>query len=425
MNDLSTRKSGYATLLIRFGLNVQPGQAVMIDAEPDHADMVALCAAEAYRAGAKYVHVVLTDRLIAKQRFAHSAPENLDFVPGFLKAMLEEHARDDWARLVFTGSARPDAFDDVDPAAMQRDQVARYNAHRRYIAAQGAMQFQWCIAGVPTLAWARKVFPDAPEVEALDTLWANVLRATRADAPDPIAAWRRHDSRLKRVMAYLQSRRVRELHFLDPAPVSDGAPSTDLHIGLMERSLWRGGAQSSAKGVAFTPNVPTEEVFTSPHRERCEGYVRTSRPFFPLQREVSGAYLRFEGGEVVEARAEKGEPVLRQMLDIAGARRLGEVALVDVRSPVSQAGVLFHDTLFDENAACHIAFGRGLGLCLDGHDGLTESERMAAGLNDALAHVDAMIGTATLRVTGKTADGTDVVIIKDGRFTDDVAGADA
>jgi aminopeptidase len=301
---------------------------------------------------------------------------------------------------------------------MARVQSARSVKLRKHTEAMMSMKFQWCVVAVPSTSWAKQVFPDLKPAEGVKRLWELVLRTVRADQPNPAAAWGEHDARLKRVSAYLAANRVSTIHFVDPTPAEDGAASTDLRVGLTDSSVWVAASSTTPNDVSFMANMPTEEVFTSPHRMKTEGWVRTSKPIFPLDREVRDAYFRFEAGECVEARAKQGNDALQSFLEIPGTRRLGEVALVDVRSPINQAGLTFFDTLFDENAACHIAFGKAYSEPVRGAEEMDEDARIAYGMNDSHAHEDFMIGTATMRVDGIRADGSIVPVMRDGMFVD-------
>lgn len=406
----------YADLLIEFGVNLQPGQSLRIGAELEHAPLVRLAAEAAYRRGAPYVTVDWTDTPLAKARLTASKPEYLDYFPEYEVVRHQQFVDEGWARLALVGAAYPDLLNDADPKAMRTVAVTRSQKLKFYMQAMMANQLQWCVAAVPTQAWANKVFPDLEPDVALTKLWLLVLQAVRADRDDPVAAWQEHDATLKRVVDQLMRRDVRRLHFFDPAPGPDGKPRTDLTIGLTDRPQWLGAAAARPDGVMFMPNMPTEEVFTTPHNQRAEGYARISKPAFPFSREVLDAYVRFEKGEVVEFSAATGEDVLAQFFELEGTRRLGEVALVDVRSPVNQANVVFYEILFDENAACHIAFGEAYPDGVVNGSNLPEEELRSLGVNKADAHLDVMIGTPTLRLTGLCADGSEVVIMEDGQF---------
>jgi len=411
----------YAELLIRSGVNLQPGQSLRIGAELEHVEFVRLVVAAAYKAGARYVHIDWTDAPTAKQRLLHSQPEYLTCLPDYEVARHQEMVQDGWARLALTGDAYPDIYDDVDPTRMRTIAQTRAQKLKFYSHAQMANHIPWCVAGVPTRAWAQKVFPDLDPIEAQQALWALVLRTCRVDQPDPVAAWQQHDRMLKQVVDFMARNEVRAVRFLDRQPGPDGQPHTDLTVGLTDAPRWLGGGAVTTKGIAFFPNMPTEETFTTPHNGRTTGWVRTSKPTFPFERKVENAYMRFVDGEVVEYHAETGQAVLDQFFAIPGARRLGEVALVDMRSPITQANRIFFDILFDENAVSHIAFGEAYPEGMIGSESMREDELAAHGVNAADTHVDFMIGTPTMTLTGQCADGRTITLMVDGQFTPEVS----
>ena len=418
--DLAQRMVRYAELLIKIGVNLQPGQSLNIAADLGHRNFVKEVVAAAYRSGAKFVNLDWIDTPSTRMRYLHSKDEYLDELPDFLVAMRHEFVDHKWARLALIGDDFPNIFDDVEPALMQRVQKTRARLMRFFTEAQMSNRLAWCVAGVPTRAWAHKIYPHLPVDEAVAQLWNEILRLVRVDQPDPIAAWQQHDTNLRKVTQFMHKNQVCRVHFFDPVLADDGQPSTDLTIGLTARPVWVAASAITPEGVRFLPNMPTEEVFTTPHRLQADGYVRTSKPVFPFKREVREAYIRLEKGEVVEFRAKHGENVLKSFFEVAGTRRLGEVALVDVRSPVNQSGLVFYDTLFDENAVCHIAFGKAYPEGMAGATDMDEAARVEAGVNASDAHEDMMIGTPTMNVTGICADGSHVMIMQNGQFVDAV-----
>ena len=291
----TTQQSAYAQLLIRTGVNLQPGQGLVIRAELGHADFVRLAVAEAYRAGASYVHVDWTDMLVQRAMLQNANLEKTE-LPAYEITRFHQMVDEGWARLALVGPDFPTALDDVDPAATRQWTVKRSRATKFYMDAMMANRMQWCVAAVPTPAWAKEVFPDLPAGEAMDALWSAIFKLVRADQPDPVAAWDQVNASLKGAAAFLQRNQVRALHFVDPTPGPDGQPSTDLTIGLTDRPRWVGGSATTPAGVVFQPNMPTEEVFCTPHNQRAHGYVRTSRPSDPMGRKVEGAWFRFDGG---------------------------------------------------------------------------------------------------------------------------------
>jgi aminopeptidase len=406
----------YAEALVKFALNVQPGQNLFIRAELEHAPFIRLVVEEAYQNGAKYVVVDWQDAPVARARLKYSQPDYLDYYPEFDVQRHRQMLDEGWARLSIVGSEFPDILQDVEPSAMRKAAVVRSQKLKFYTQAMMANELQWCVAAVPTRAWAAKVYPDKPIDEAVAELWRQVLRMARVDQPDPVAAWAKHNATLKGVADFLMRNKVRTLRFVDSKLGPDGLPATDLTVGLPDRVQWLGGGQDRTDGLPFLPNMPTEEVFTTPHNQRTNGYMRISKPAFPFQREVKEAFFRFADGEVVEFDAPEGREVLEQFFALDGTRRLGEVALVDVRSPVSQANVVFYEILLDENAACHVAFGEAYPDGVIDGSKLSEEELRAQGVNKADAHLDVMIGNETMRLTGICEDGSEVLIMENGQF---------
>ena len=419
---MQDQQQRYADLLIKIGVNLQPGQGLAITAELGHAEFVRLLTASAYKAGAKYVRLVWNDDPSTCVRLLHSQPDYLDYVPEYEVATQRETLDEGWARIRITGAEFPDAFSAADPAAMRRVQGVRAQKMRFVTQAVMADEVQWCVAAAPTPAWAKKVFPALPADEAVAQLWGHILHTVRADQPDPIAAWQAHDARLNKVVQFMARHKVQALHFIDAAKAEDGQPATNLIVHLTDTPRWVAASAATPQGVRFLPNMPTEEVFTTPHRLKVNGYARTSKPGFPLEREIRDAYFKFVDGEVVDFSAKVGQDTLQQFFEIKGTKYLGEVALVDVRSPINQSGLTFYDTLFDENAVCHIAFGTAYPTAVEGADKMSEDEQLAYGLNKSDAHEDLMIGTPTMQVTGICADGREVTIMRDGQFVEEVIG---
>jgi aminopeptidase len=418
--DLVPQLEAYAALIIHGGVDLQPGQAVRITAELAQRDFMRLLVAQAYDAGARHVDVRWSDPLTDKVRYQHIDQAYLGYLPEFEIARLNEMLDSGWTLIRLTGTEYPHALDDVDPSVIRRDRVARAQKTTFFQERVMNNEVSWCVAGAPTMPWAQQVFPDLEPEDALRRLWKLVLQVCRADQPDPLQAWRGHDARLKRIAGFLERSQVRAIRYLDETPGPDGRASSDLTVGLTDGPAWSCGSAITKDGRPFFANIPTEEVFSTPHRERARGWVRTSKPGFPFGREVSGATFRFQDGEVVEWSAETGQDVLDQLFEIPGARHLGELALVDVRSPINQSGLIFHDTLFDENAACHIAFGRGYPEGIKGGSEMDSETLTAMGLNRADTHLDLMIGTPAMRVLGITADGGEVLIMDRGQFVDEV-----
>ena len=417
----------YAQLLIRLGVNLQPGQSLDIRTEPIHRDFALLLAAAAYDAGAKYVAIEYNDMRLQSIRVRSNAPDELEHLPAYVEAIALERREDRWAAISLVGEEDPGLPAQLDPNKLRILQTAEYGATMPWRTSMMQMKQQWNVAAMPTPAWAQKVFPDLSAEVALSRFWKEIRRIIRLDADDPLSAWQSHLANLAAARTTLQSKQVRALHFFDPEPGPDGKPSTDLTIGLTDRPHWAGGnsglgtkadQESGDSAVpVFLPNIPTEELFTTPHRLRVDGWTRTSRPSFPFRREVADTWFRFEDGKVVEFSAREDQETYEQFFAVDGTRYLGEVALVDVSSPIFQSGLTYYNTLFDENAACHVAFGKAYPIGLEGGSDMSEEELLEAGVNNSDLHLDVMIGTATLDVTGHLSDGSELEIMREGRYS--------
>ncbi len=423
----------YAHLLIHLGLNLQRGQSLAVRTEPIHRDFALLVAEAAYDAGAKYVAIEYSDMRLQSVRIRRSSEEALEHLPNYIGEIALERKDDGWAAISLVGEEDPSLPAQLDPNCLRILQTAEYRASMPWRSSMMGMKQQWNVAALPTPAWAQKVFPTLSAEDAMSRFWQEIRRIVRLDADDPLAAWQAHLDNLETARSKLQDKQVRALHFYDPSPGADGKPSTDLTIGLTDRPNWAGGvgglgtgeedetaaggSESAGATPVFLPNIPTEELFTTPHRLRVNGWMRTSRPSFPFRREVSEVMFRFEEGRVVNFSAGEGQEIYDQFFAVDGTRHLGEVALVDVSSPIFQSGLVYYSTLFDENAACHVAFGQAYPIGLVGGAALSPEELAEAGVNKSDLHLDVMIGTATLDVTGHLSDGTELAIMRQGRYT--------
>ncbi|MEZ4676114.1 MAG: aminopeptidase [Caldilineaceae bacterium] len=409
----------YAGLLIRTGVNLQPGQPLRLALNWNMPRLCGWPQLPPIKRG-RYVHVDWDDAPLKKQRLLYSSSDYLEFFTNYEVVRHQEMVDETWARLALVGDAHPDLFDDVDPGRMMTVAKVRAQKIKPYSQAQMANHLQWCVAAVPTAAWARKVFPELGDQAAIDELWQLIFRTCRVNEADPVAAWQQHNQTLNRIVDFLHRHDVRTVRFLDSELDLDGKPRTDLTVGMTDAPRWISAGTTRPDGLFFFPNMPTEEIFSTPHNARTTGWVRTSKPTFPLERRVEDAWFRFEAGEVVEFSARVGKDVLEQSFAIRGAKRLGEVALVDVRSPINQAGITFYEILFDENATCHIAFGEAYPEGLRGSESMSEEELEAQGVNMSDTHVDFMIGTPTMKLIGHCADGREIVLMEDGKFAEQV-----
>ena len=388
-----------ADLAIGFGANLQPGQIVAIGAEPGKEYLVRALAESAYRHGARFVDVGWFDPWVKRARIEHAAEDTLDFVPpwyGERVLALGEHRA---ARVALSGPSAPGLLEDLDPVRAGRDRLPSVKESGTVV---NDRTTNWSILPCPTPAWARLVHPDLPEDEALAKLEAQIIHVLRLDEDDPIAAWRERADALVGVAGRLSGRRFDALHY--------EGPDTDLTIGLLPGARWQAARFETVDGIEHMPNLPTEEVFTTPDPARADGHVASTKPLVLIDGTVvRNLRVRFEGGRAVAVDADSAQDVMRTIIARdEGAARLGEVALVDDEGRIGRLDTVFYDTLLDENAASHIALGQGFPFLVEG-DG-------AAAVNESQIHIDFMIGSGELRITGLTADGERVPVLTGGQW---------
>ena len=399
-----------AETIVRTGLNLAPGQNVFLTGSAEALPLIRRVAAAAYKAGAGIVVPFLSDEDLTRARMIHATDEALDQAPGWLYSGVAEAFASNWARCHIAAD-NPMALADQDPARVARAARANSRAYKPAMTKIANFDINWSIAAYPGRAWAAQVFPDLDGDAAQAALAEAIFKASRVDRPDPVAAWEAHNAELARRRDWLNRKRFDALHFR-----SDG---TDLTVGLADGHLWAGGAAPAKNGLVCNPNIPTEEVFTTPHKDRVEGRVRASKPLAYQGTLIDGIEVVFEAGRITTASAATGESAFINLLDTDdGARRLGEVALVPHASPISETGVLFFNTLFDENAACHIALGNCYTECLEGGGYLGAEDVAARGGNDSLVHVDWMIGAADTEIDGIATDGSRVPVFRNGNWAD-------
>lgn len=402
-----TRLKQYARLIARMGCNVQKGQDVFLEAELDQPEFVAMVADELYKAGARKVVVNFTYQPLTKLHVRHRSVKTLSTVDSYEEARLQYMAEHFPCRLYLV-SEDPDGLKGVNLSKMAKGRQGQYPIVKPYRdKIEG--KHQWCIAAVPGVAWAKKMFPGLSKGQAVEKLWEAILSTSRVDE-DPIAAWENHNRNLKARCDYLNGLGIESLHYT----ASNG---TDLTVGLIAEGVFCGGGETTQQGVFFNPNIPTEECFISPKRGVAEGIVYATKPLCYQGQLIENFYLRFEGGKAVEAKAEVNDALLQEMLNMdEGARYLGECALVPFNSPINETGLLFYNTLFDENACCHLAMGMGYIDTIQGCHDKTLEECRALGINDSMIHEDFMIGTADLSITARCRDGREVAIFRDGTW---------
>lgn len=397
----------YARLIAETGVNVQDNHTVVLQISVDQAPLARLITEEAYRLGAAEVIVQWSDETIQREFLAHAATDRIENVPQY-----KIDQTDDWiakgASRISVVSSNPDALAGVDAQRVAAFQATNGKALVNLRKATQANKVSWTVVAAASEGWAAKVFPElATSEEQVDALWNEIFKTTRIYEENPVIAWDIHDKKLQEKAAELNEQQFTALHYT--------APGTDLTIGLPKNHLWEGAGSYNARGEEIMANMPTEEVFTAPDSRRVDGYVSSTKPLSYAGTIISGMKFTFKDGKVVDFSAEQGEEALKNLLAIdEGAKHLGEVALVPDPSPISQSGLIFYNTLFDENASNHLAFGSAYAFNLQGGTEMSEEELAAAGLNRSQTHVDFMVGSDKMNIDGIKEDGTIVPVFRNG-----------
>jgi aminopeptidase len=397
-----------AEVAVRVGLGLQPGQELLMTASLDIVPLARRITEHAYRAGASLVTTLYADEEATLLRYHFAPSASFDHAAKWLYEGMAAAFKSGAARLAITG-ADPALLSHQDPEKVGRANRSQSKAYRPALELISRHEINWTIVAGATPAWAAAMFPGDPPELALDKLWDAIFRTTRIDAADPVAAWKAHDRELQSRAEHLNEKRYAALRYR--------GPGTDFLLGLADDHLWMGGGTTAGNGFYCIPNLPTEEVFSTPHKDRAEDIVTATKPLSHQGTMIEGIQVRFAGGRIVEARATKGQEVLERLLDTdEGARRLGEVALVPHSSPIAASGLLFFNTLFDENAASHIALGQSYSTCVRGGDKLTPEQLAAKGANDSLIHVDWMIGSDKLDIDGITPSQVAEPLMRQGEW---------
>lgn len=405
---LQDRLKKYAELIVKCGLNVQNGQEVIIRCGLDQPDFVAMCVEECYKCGAERVKVEWSYMPVTKLNYNYKSLETLSDFTAVEQAEWERKV-DKLSCLLWLDSDDPDGLNGTDSDKIAKANQARYPFIKPY---RDALEnkYQWCIAAVPGKEWAKKIYPELSSEQAVEKLWGDILDCSRIDG-NPVKAWENHNKSLAERCKFLNEYRFDKL-------VYKSSNGTDFTVGLNPRGLFLGGGETTlGSNIYFNPNIPSEEIFTTPMRGRADGKVVATKPLSYQGKLIENFWLRFENGKVVEVYAEKNQALLEKMVSMdEGAAYLGECALIAYDSPINNTGILFYNTLFDENASCHLALGRGFNNCIENFEKYSVEEFEKLGVNNSMIHVDFMIGSKDMSITGITKDGKSVRIFENGNW---------
>ena len=411
MENFTLLLKKYADFIVRVGVNPQPGQTLIINCCLEAAPLARLCVRSAYEAGARDVLVNWSDNEVSRSRMELGSEEALtDFKSYQLRRYLDYAESEGGVCVLHILADDPEVYAGLDGA-----KISRVNAAQRKFMAPWREytmndRVQWSIAAMPSAPWAKKMFPELDEAAAIEKLWQLIFDVCRVTGGDPVSEWKAHLDRLTSLKDKMNALDLESVHF-------ESSNGTDLTVGIADKATWESAASVSEKGVVFLPNIPTEEVFTAPHKDKVNGIVYGTKPYVFNGQLIKGFHVTFKDGKVVEHGAEEGAELLGQLLSTdEGACHIGEVALVPASSPINRSGALFYNTLFDENAACHIAFGAGYPTNIRGGSAMTRDDLMKKGLNNSAIHEDVMIGAADTHVTGITKRGEEVTIFENGEW---------
>ncbi len=399
----------YARLIVKTGVNIQDNQILVINSPVECAEFTRLISEIAYKEGARDVVVSWNDEKLSKIKYINGKEDIFDEFPEWRKKLYTSYAEDGAAFLSISASD-PELMKDVDQTRIARSNKASSLALAEYRSRRMSDKNVWCVVSIPTKSWAKKVFPELAEQEAVEKLWSSIFLAVRADREDPIKAWEEHRNYFKISMKFLNENNFKYLKYKNEL-------GTDLSIELPKGHIWLGGSSMSPEGTEFTPNIPTEEVFTLPLKTGVNGKVFSSKPLNYNGNLIDNFAITFKEGRIVDFTAEKGYETLKSLIETdEGSHYLGEVALVPFDSPISNSNILYYNTLFDEDASCHLAIGEAYPVCIKGNENMSKEDLKNAGVNDSFEHADFMVGTKDLSIVGITEDGKEVKVFKNGNF---------
>lgn len=408
MYTFKQQLANYAELAIKVGVNIQPNQYLFINASTDTIEFVRLLTEKAYDAGARQVFVEFSDDIISRLRYEKAPADSFAEFPQS-KVMEREELAEKGAAFMSIMSQSPDLLKGINPSRIGDFQKAAGKALNKFRQSMQADKFSWTVIAAPSKKWATKVFPELSADEQIPALWDAIFKAVRANTKNPVQSWADHNNALHEKVHYLNEKSYKKLHYR--------SPGTDLTVELPTGHIWCGAGSKNEKGISFMANMPTEEVFTAPHKTGVNGYVSSTKPLSYGGNIIDNFTITFEGGRVTKISAKKGQEFLQRLIETdEGAKYLGEVALVPHASPISQSNILFYNTLFDENASNHLALGSAYAFCLDGGKTMTQAELENHHLNQSITHVDFMIGSAEMDIDGILDDGSSEPLFKKGNW---------
>jgi len=409
LSSFNTKLLKYAELAVKVGVNIQKNQYLYISCSTDNLKLAQIITKLAYENGAKQVFVDLSDDELVRTRYEKAPKDSFDFFPPW-KVQEREWLAENGAAFLSITSHNPDLLKGIEHERIMNFQKASGKALANYYSWLQADKFSWTVIAAPSKQWAAKVFPLLSEDQQMNALWEAIFDATRINFEDPVAAWLEHDQQLHSKADYLTSKQYKALHYL--------APGTDLTIDLPSKHIWTGGSSENVQGQTFMANMPTEEIFTAPLKTGVNGYVSSTKPLSYGGNIINNFKLTFKDGRIVDIEAEQGKEILTSLIETdEGAHYLGEIALVAHKSPISQSGLLFYNTLFDENASNHLAIGNAYAFCIEGGKEMSAEELLAKGLNHSLTHVDFMIGSEQMNIDGITKEEQKEPIFRNGNWT--------
>ncbi|OAB27430.1 peptidase M29 [Paenibacillus macquariensis subsp. defensor] len=408
MTDFQQQLIKYADLAVRIGVNVHPGQTLVVNAPISSAEFVRLIVKQAYEAGAKLVKVNWSDEIVTRLQYELAADEAFTIVPTWYAGEIVELV-ENGAAVLSVLAENPDLLKGIPQERIATAQKTRGQALKKYREYVQSDKFSWSIVAVPSVEWAAAVFPDIPQSEQVQKLWDAIFHTVRVDQENPVEAWHTHLKNLENKSSFLNAKKYKKLHYI--------APGTDLTIELPVGHIWAAGESTDEQGHHFVANMPTEEVFTAPLKTGVNGTVSSTKPLSYGGNIIDNFSVTFENGRIISVFAEQGQETLEHLVAMdEGSHYLGEVALVPHQSPISESNILYYNTLFDENASNHLAIGSAYAFCLEGGKDMTQEELLERGLNTSITHVDFMIGSAQMDINGITEDGQEEPLFRNGNW---------